>query len=154
LNAGLWRRFPERPDPRVGCAAHTKTPAPANRSGRVSDVRLKGLSGLQSVTDLVGDRLEGALVGGHRGQDLAVQFDAGFAETVDELRIGEAFLTGGGVDALDPQGAEVALLGAAVAVGVLPGAVNGGLGGADGVLAAAVETLGLLREPSCVWRGT
>src|SRR5690606_41907880 len=87
-----------------------------------------GSGGLGGAPDLVGDRLEDGGVGGHVGQDLAVQFDAGFAQTVDELRIGEAFNAGGGVDALDPQGAEAALLGAAVAVGVLPGAVDGSLG--------------------------
>ena len=72
--------------------------------------------------------------------------ETGLRQAVDELRVGEAFGAGGGVDALDPQGAEVALLGAAVAVGVLPGAIHGGLGGADGVLAAAVEALGLLQD--------
>src|SRR5690606_16766529 len=76
-------------------------------------------------------------------QDLAVQLDAGLAQAVDELGVGEAFGAGRGVDALDPQGAERALLVAAVAVGVLPGAIDRGLGGADGVLAAAVEALGL-----------
>src|SRR5690606_17676193 len=57
-----------------------------------------------------------------------------------------AFGAGRGVDALDPQGAERALLVATVAVGVLTGAIHRGLGGADGVLAAAVEALGLLQD--------
>ena len=43
------------------------------------------------------------------------------------------------VDALDPQSAEVALLGLAVAVGILTSAPYGGGRGADGVLPAALE---------------
>ena len=115
-----------------------------DRSGRFEITVERGRG--QRAADLVGDGLEGGFVGGHGGQDLAVQLDAGLAQAVDELAVGEAFQTGGGVDALDPQGAEIALLGAAVAVGVLPGAVDRGLGGADGVLAAAVEALGLLEN--------
>ena len=55
-------------------------------------------------------------------------------------------LAHGGVEALDPQGAEGALLVLAVAVGVLHRLVDGSLRGADGVLAAAIETLGLLED--------
>ena len=58
-----------------------------------------------------------------------------------------------GVDALDPQGAELALAVLAVAVGVLHRLVDRGLGGADGVLAAAEEALGGVAESSCAWRG-
>ena len=49
------------------------------------------------------------------------------------------------VDALDPQRAELALAVLAVAVGVLHRLVDGGLGGADGVLAAAEKAFGGLR---------
>src|SRR5690606_17061874 len=48
-----------------------------------------------------------------------------------------------GVDALDPQGAEIALAVLAVAIGVLQRLLDRLPGDADGVLAAAVETLGL-----------
>src|SRR5205823_13448070 len=47
-----------------------------------------------------------------------------------------------GIEALDPQRAESALLALAVAEGVLPGLLDRGLGGANGVLAAAVKALG------------
>src|SRR5688572_7785073 len=52
-------------------------------------------------------------------QDLAVQLDPGALHAIDELRIGQSVLARTGIDALDPQAAEVALLGAPVAVGVL-----------------------------------
>ena len=57
-----------------------------------------------------------------------------------------AFLARRGVDALDPQRPERPLADLAVAVGVLAGLIDRGLGRADGVLAAAVETLGLLEN--------
>ena len=55
-------------------------------------------------------------------------------------------LADGGVDALDPQRAEIALLRAAVAIGVLPGLLDGLAGDADGVLAAAVKAFCLLQD--------
>ena len=125
---------------------HPKSKKPPGAGRRAFASSVAGKSGLQRLADLVGHGLEGDFVSGHRGQDLAVQLDTGLAEAVHELRIGKAFQTRGGVDALDPQGAERALLVAAVAVGVLAGTINGGLGGTDGVLAAAVETLGLLEN--------
>ena len=52
-------------------------------------------------------------------------------------------LANGRIDALDPERAELALPVFAVAIGVLQRLVDRGLGGADGVLAAAEEALGL-----------
>src|SRR5260370_6547032 len=49
------------------------------------------------------------------GHDLAVDLDPGLQDAVHELRVGEAMLARRGVDALDPQAAERALLVAAVA---------------------------------------
>ena len=43
------------------------------------------------------------------GQNLAIDFDPGLAEGVDKSAIGQAVLADGGVDALDPEGAEGAL---------------------------------------------
>ena len=53
------------------------------------------------------------------GHDLAVDLDPGLEDAVHELRVGQAMLAGRGVDALDPQAAERALLVAPVAIGVL-----------------------------------
>jgi hypothetical protein len=55
----------------------------------------------------------------HVGQNLAVDFDAGLVQTVDEAAVGQAGLADGSVDALDPEGAEIALLDATVARGEL-----------------------------------
>src|SRR5690606_15890034 len=59
-----------------------------------------------------------------------------------ETGIGQAVLADGGVDALHPEGAEVTLARLAVAIGVLHRLLDRLLGDADGVLAAAVKTLG------------
>src|SRR5919112_4261867 len=53
---------------------------------------------------------------GDVGQHLAVELDAGQLEAVDERAVAQAILARGGVDAHDPQAAEVALAVAAVAV--------------------------------------
>src|SRR5690606_5663591 len=77
------------------------------------DVRREGLPGR------VDDGLEGLrLVHGELGEQPAVDLDPGEAETLDEAVVGEALLADRGVDALDPQGAELALARPAVAVRV------------------------------------
>src|SRR5437868_2769072 len=75
-------------------------------------------------------------------QHLAVDRDARFGKAVDEDAVGHAERPHRGVEALDPQGPEGPLLALAVAEGVLAGLLDRGLGGADGVLAATVKTLG------------
>ncbi len=55
-------------------------------------------------------------------------------------------LAHGGIDALDPERAEIALLDATVARCVLHRAVDGGLCGPDRVLAAAAEALGCVEN--------
>src|SRR3954453_21841741 len=92
---------------------------------------------------LFGDRLEcRRLVDGEIRQHLAVHRDARLRQAVDKHAVGHAERTHRGIDALDPECAEGALLALAVAEGILPGLVDRGLGGADGVLAAAGKTLG------------
>src|SRR5918999_3065986 len=58
------------------------------------------------------------VVHGDVGEHLAVEIDARAAEAVHELAVRHALAAGGGVDAHDPQAAEVPLAVAAVAVGV------------------------------------
>src|SRR3954468_9404406 len=89
----------------------------------------------------------GPLVHGDVGQDLAVQIDSGELQPVHELAVGEAFGPHRGVDALNPQGAEAALLHLAVAIGILAGLLDGLLGDTDRVLATAVIALRLLQDP-------
>src|SRR4051812_37902056 len=84
---------------------------------------------------------------GDIGQDLPVQFDAGELQPVHELRIGQAFGADAGVDALDPQSPEAALLNLAVAIGVLAGLFDGLTRDANRVLATAIIALRLIQNP-------
>ena len=60
----------------------------------------------------------GGIVHGEVGKDLAVDFDTVLMESAHKLRVGKAFQAGSSIDTLNPEGAEVALLIAAVAIGV------------------------------------
>src|SRR5260370_1856633 len=62
-------------------------------------------------------------------KDLAVQRDACSFEAVNQLSVRQAVVAGGGADALNPQAAVLALLDAAVALGVTVGAIGGFLRG-------------------------
>ena len=69
--------------------------------------------------DSVGACLEGSgAVEGEVGEDLAVDLDTRLVDETHQLRVAEAVLAGSGVDALDPEGAEVAFFVLAVTVGV------------------------------------
>ena len=52
------------------------------------------------------------------GKNFPVDFDACFVERTHEFRVGEAFETGGSVDTLNPQGAEIAFFRFPVAVSI------------------------------------
>src|SRR6188472_1688762 len=84
----------------------------------------------------------GGVVHGHVGKDLAVDVDLRLLQTGHELAVGDAEAAGRGVDARDPELAEDALLGPAVAIGILPGAHDRFLGDPEYVLAATAEALG------------
>src|SRR5690606_16929880 len=77
------------------------------------------------------------------GKNLTVDLDASLVQAVNEAAVGQAVLTDSSIDALDPQSAEIALAILPVAICVLKRLLNRLLGDADGVLATAVETLGL-----------
>src|SRR6476469_6350083 len=87
------------------------------------------------------------------GQDLPVEVDVGELERVDELAIGQALRADRRVDPLDPQSAEAPLLHLAVAVGILPGLLDGLTGDADRVLATAVIALRLIEDPLVLGAG-
>src|SRR5438034_11172646 len=71
------------------------------------------------------DLLEGVRVAEREvGEDLPIDADLGLGQGRDQLRVGDADLPGGGVDARDPQAAEVRLPLAAVEPGVAPLAVK------------------------------
>src|ERR1700688_3887529 len=74
---------------------------------------------------LLGDRLERRrLVDGEIRQHLAVHRDARLGKAIDKPAIGHAERTHRGVEALDPQRAEGALLALAVTEGVLRGLLD------------------------------
>ena len=52
------------------------------------------------------------------GQDLAVDFNAGFVKFTHQLRVGKALQACSRIDSLNPQGAEVAFLVATVTIGI------------------------------------
>src|SRR5579863_4482095 len=52
------------------------------------------------------------------GEHLAVELDIRALQAVDELRIGQAAFARAGIDALNPERAEIALLDATVAIGI------------------------------------
>ena len=105
--------------------------------------------GLQRRFGLIDNGTEGfGLMHGQIGQNLTVHLDTGFRQTVDETRVGQSLVMGAdsGVDALDPQGAELALARLAVACGVLVGLVDGLRGGAEIPRTGAIVTFGRVKN--------
>src|SRR3954454_25258158 len=80
------------------------------RSCRLGSRRLPGGLGKSAERLSVAD--------GDVGQHVAVELDLGQAQTMHQLAVAHALLAGGGVDAVDPQAAELALAVLAVAVRV------------------------------------
>ena len=105
-------------EPRTGRGSHAVADA---HEGASAEVRGSGLDRSvdvlgQSGLGLLDDGLEGLGIGdGQLGEGAAVQLDAGQVQTLDEAVVGDAFGADGGVDALDPQLAEVTLASLAVA---------------------------------------
>src|SRR4030095_12904564 len=83
---------------------------------------------------------------GEIGHDLAVDLDPGLEDAVHELRVGKPMLASRGVDALDPQTAERALLVAPVAIGVLQALLDLLDADAERQLGAAAIALGELED--------
>src|SRR5690625_5086480 len=79
-------------------------------------------------------------------QNLAVDLDAGLVDSVHELGVGQAMLTGGRIDSLDPECAKLALAHPAIAIGVLQRLFDPLDGDAVNVLATAAVSLGLLDD--------
>ena len=93
-----------------------------NLENRLS-LRGFGLQRVLGDLDQLGKRR--AIRGRDVGEDFAVEGDFGGFEAFHEAAIGGAGGASGGVDTNLPQRAEVALLGAAVAEGVLPAVIDG-----------------------------
>src|ERR1700761_7010005 len=121
--------------PRGRILASSK-PSLANAAGRGGRRASGGLR--QRALRLLDDRGERRRL----GEPLAVDFDPSRCKAGNKAAVGQPVLAHRRVDALNPQGAKLALAVLAVAVGVLHRLVDRGLGGADGVLAPAKEALG------------
>src|SRR5579862_373364 len=105
------------------------------------------LSGPEARFGLLDDTPEcGFIENGEVGEDLAIDLDTGFLQARHELAVRHSRCAGARVDAGDPQRAEITLLVAAVAVGVLPRAHHRFLGDLEYVLPAAAITLGLVED--------
>src|SRR5207253_1170429 len=78
----------------------------------------------------------------HVRQHLAVQLNRSPLQAVHEHAVGHAMLTRSSIDTCNPEGAEHALLVAAIAVCVLASTHDRLLGDTVDVIAAAAETLG------------
>src|SRR6185295_1808798 len=86
------------------------------------------------------------LIYGEVGKHLAIDFDLGLLQAVDDLAVAQSELTRGGVDAGDPERTEVALLGAAIAIRILAGLDDGLLGSAEYLAAGVVVALRLAQN--------
>ena len=92
---------------------------------------------------LVSQRLEGFRFM-HRdiSEHLAINLNASLGQAVNEAGIGEIQLAARGVNALNPERAEIALADAAVAISVLASLFHRLIGDAESVFAAAVIAFG------------
>src|SRR5581483_8022652 len=94
---------------------------------------------------------EGARIGhGQVGEDLAVDVDLGRLQPGHEAGVGHVVLPAGGVDAHDPQPAELALADPAVAVGVDAGVHDLLVGRLEAAAAVAAVPLGRLEDGAAV----
>src|SRR5689334_7791950 len=106
-----------------------------------SRLRRDGLPGLLGKS---AERLR--IVHGEVGKHLAVDLDAGLAQSVHELRVAHALAPRGGVDPDDPQPPEVALAGPAITVRVSARAHHLLVGEPVARMLAAEVALGLLED--------
>ena len=101
----------------------------------------------RSLLYLVDDGLESfGMVHGEVGEHLAVNLDASLVEGTHELAVAHSFETGSSIDALNPEGAESALLVFAVAIGVGQTLLPSVLGNGPDVLAGTEVAAGELQD--------
>src|SRR5262249_14756270 len=98
----------------------SRSVAPKSPSSLVPVLSCAGVALLARALGLLRDRGErGGAADGELGEALAIERDAGALEAVNQLPVGEPVLARRGIDADDPQPAEIALLPAAADEGVL-----------------------------------
>src|ERR1035441_2166379 len=100
-----------------------------------------------SLLDALNDRgKSGGFVHGQISQNLAVDFDLGLGQRFDEAAVGQVERPDGGVDADNPEVAEVALAGLAIAIGPVLALHGGVFGVAEKFAAAAAVSFGFLND--------
>ena len=109
------------------------------RSARSARSLERGLGRLDEAAE------RGRVGDGEIGEDLAVDLDAGGVQPGDEPAVAHVVEAARRVDPLDPQAAELALAGPAVAEGVLPAAHDLLVGRPERAALVAVVALGLLQ---------
>src|SRR5260221_10226122 len=108
---------------------------------------LRGVLRLERGFRFVEDRVERGGVGyGEIGEDLAVEVDPGGFQALDESAVSQAICARGGVDALLPEHAEIALPGLAIAVGPILAFHHCILRVAEELRAAAAESAGFIGD--------
>jgi hypothetical protein len=104
------------------------------------------MSGGGNLLHLLYDGLESlGVVEGEVSEDLAVDLDASLVESTHERAVAQVIEASGSVDTLDPEGAEVALLGTTVAVGIGETLLVGVLGNCPDILTGTEIALCLLQ---------
>ena len=93
------------------------------------------------------DGLEGfGVVDSKVGKNLAVDFDTSLVQAAHQLAVADTLDASGSVDALNPQGAEGALLVATIAEGIGQTLLPSVLGNSPDILASADVTAGQLQN--------
>src|SRR5690606_12804217 len=127
--------------PHAFAALYASPGAPWGAPGRAGNLRC------ERALRLLGQRGKTRrVVHGDVRQHLAIKGDAGLHQAVHEAAVAQAVDAGRGVDAGDPQRAEIPLLLLATDIGVLQGLGDGLLGNAEHLAACVVVTLGLLED--------
>ena len=107
---------------------------------------------------LLGSRLgefskSGNVVDGDVGQNFAVHFDAGHLETVHQTAVRDTAGAGSRIDAGNPQGAEIALFGAAVSVGIVLGVMESFLSATYAAAAGATVAFNGFHQSATFFNG-
>ena len=129
------------------CVQFGGTDAEVGPEGDADGDNSHGRDAALGLLDAVDDSGEGGgFVHSEVGEDFAVDFDLGLGEGLDEAAVGEVETADGGVDAGDPEVAEIALAGLAVTIGPVLALHGGILGVAEKFTAASAVSFGFLDD--------
>ena len=116
---------------------------PGLRPGCHTAVFASELAKSSGVLHLVNNSLESSgIIDGEVSKNLAVDLNTGLVDKTHELAVAQILQTGGGIDALNPQSAEIALFILAVAISISKTLFPCILGNGPHIAAATVVTAG------------